>query len=691
MILYGVYEKTLYRNEKTGETLFTVIPDKRDNVTDFGNVVCRGIIPRYPVKIPLEMLVSPSDDSSLGVWKTRPCSYNKQVTADFLSTDLFKGVGPKKAEELAEKYDDIFSVENSGDTELIYDRINSINKFNELYRIISIYNGTFHHAYRVFRRYGVKGVDIINSNPYVLSDLIPFKLLDDMALSKGFDVYNNERITALIKEACRINESGGNTCIRFDELMKIISRLDSRIDTVNVVGFLTENKHFVSKEIGDELYIYTRKTYMAEENTAFHITKLSNGSKTIDELDESLISDIERENKVTYDEGQRRAFNLLLKPGVKVITGGPGTGKTTVVDGLIKYISKKYPYCSVVLAAPTANAAKRMREKTGLGATTVHKLLKIQPFGAGDDFDFKNIDDDFVIIDESSFIDIRLSSVILQAVKRDTRVLFVGDVDQLPSVGPGAFFRDMIMSGAVEVVRLESIHRQSGESLIIENATRIKNGNSELVTGDDFNIIKVNDQDELKNTALSYMKKFYDKDNPYKVRLYSPVKKRTYNICTHSFNKELQEEYSNKDKEFIYGYTRFYIGDPVIFSRNNYKTGYCNGDEGVIMDILADNRGLLVKIDDEFIEIEGDDLLDIDVAYSITTHKSQGSECETAIVIVPAEPKGMLDRSMIYVAVTRAKKNVIVISENEALVTAIKNDRKSVRKTSLKELIKGDS
>ena len=237
----------------------------------------------------------------------------------------------------------------------------------------------------------------------------------------------------------------------------------------------------------------------------------------------------------------------------------------------------------------------------------------------------------------------------------------------------------------------ESIHRQSGESLIIENASRIRSGNSELTTGDDFKIIKVENQDELKETAISYMKKYYDKANPYKVRLYSPVKKRTYNICTHSFNKALQEEYSNKDREFIYGYTRFYIGDPVIFSRNNYKTGYCNGDEGVIIDILDDNRGLLVKIDDDTIAIEGDDLLDIDVAYSITTHKSQGSECETAIVVVPAEPKGMLDRSMIYVAITRAKKNVIVISENDAFITAIKSDKKSIRKTSLKTLIERDS
>ena len=439
MIIYGVYEKTLYRNEKTGETLFTVIPEKRDNVNDYGNVVCKGIIPRYPVGIPLKLQVSDSDDSCYGVWKTSPCSYNKKVTTDFLLSDLFKGIGPKKAEEIAEKYSDIFSVEEEKDTSLFYDKINNINKFNELYHIISVNNGTFHHAYRVFKRYGVKGVDMINSNPYVLSDLIPFKLLDEMALSKDFDIYNNERITAIIKEACRINEAGGNTCIGFNDLMKIISRLDPRIDAVNVLGFLNESKKFVFKEINDELYVFTTKIFMAEENTAFNIAKLSYGNKTSDELDESIILDIEKEQGTSYDEGQKRAFSLLLKPGVKVITGGPGTGKTTVVDGLIKYISRKYPYCSIVLAAPTANAAKRMREKTGLGATTVHKLLKIQPFGTSDEFDFKSIDDDFVIIDESSFIDIRLASVILQAVKRDTRVIFVGDVDQLPSVGPGKY------------------------------------------------------------------------------------------------------------------------------------------------------------------------------------------------------------------------------------------------------------
>lgn len=692
MIIYGVYEKTLYRNEKNGETLFTIIPEDRSSVNDYGNVVCRGIIPRYPERIPLKMLVSASeDDTTYGVWKTEPCAYNQKVVSDFLSSDIFKGVGPKKAEEFAAKYGNIFEVDYSEETEPIFDKIEQIRCFNELYRIIALNNGNFHHAYRVFRRYGIKSVEMINKNPYIMADLVPFKILDSMAKRYGFDTFHSERLIALLKEACRINEAKGNTCISIDDLMVIVKRLDSNICITNIIGVLFENKAFVTKKINDKLFVFTRTIYMAEENTAFNIARLSYNNKTDDVIDEEVIRQIEKQENTEYDEGQKKAFNLLLRSGVKIITGGPGTGKTTVINGLIKYISMKYPFASVVLAAPTANAAKRMREKTGLGASTVHKLLKIQPFGAGDDFDFKNIDDDFVIIDESSFIDIRLASVILQAVKKDARIIFVGDVDQLPSVGPGAFFRDLMDSGNVETVRLANIHRQAGESLIIENAVKIRSGNSELNAGEDFNIVRVENSKQLEETALLYMKKYYDKCEPYKVRLYSPVKKRTYNICTHSFNKSLQEEYSTKDKEFVYGYTRFYIGDPVIFSYNNYKTGYCNGDEGVIIDILEDDRGLLVKVDDNLLEIEGDDLLDIDVAYSITTHKSQGSECETAIVVVPAEPKGMLDRSMIYVAVTRAKKNVIVISEGDSLETAILNDKKSDRITGLKELIRGDS
>lgn len=688
MIINGVYEKTLYRDEKMGDTTFTVIPRlEREFLGEYGNIVCKGVIPRYPAKVPLKLVLSKNSDGSYSVWNTFLDAFSKESTIDFLVSGFVSGIGPVKAEKFVEDYGyDIFTDKYEKEYPSVFEKVKGLMVFEKLLRLMEDNGGSFHNAYRIYKRFGAHSLEELYNNPYSVRDIIPFGILDSFAMNVQIDRFDERRIRCILKNGIKAVESSGNTCSGFEDFVKIISRSDEDIDPFIALGEVLADKDFY---VSENKYIYDSQLYLSEENIAFNVARLESQKMDFGKIDENIIKEIEEETGNTYDDQQREAFKLLENSGVKAITGGPGTGKTTVINGLIMYIHKLFPSKTISLAAPTANAAKRMREKTGENATTIHKLLEIQPFADSDSFGFKNIDDDFLIIDESSFIDTRLASIIFQSVKKGATVIMVGDVDQLPSVGAGNVFKDFIDSGCIPVIRLEKIFRQSDGSSIIENAVFIKNGITNLITDISFVINRFNDEQTLFDTAIGLMQKYYNKEEPYSVRLYTPVRKRKYLSCTHNINKALQEYFSDKGECFIYGYTRFYVGDPVIFTHNNYSSGYCNGDEGKITRILSNDDGkygVEVSISESLIEITGDDLLDMELSFAITTHKSQGSECDIAIVIVPQNPSGMLDRSIVYVASTRARKRTIILTEGNALERAIKNDRKKNRKTGLKRM-----
>ncbi len=687
MIINGVYEKTLYRDEKMGDTLFTIVPRlDRELLGEYGNIVCRGVIPHYPAKTPLRLVLSKNDDGSYSVWNTCLNAFSEESTTEFLLSGYMTGIGPVRTGQFLKKYGyDIFNDSYTEEFPDIAEKLKKLITFEKLYKLIERHGGNFHNAYRVFKKYGIYSLSELEKDPYKMSDILPFEMIDSYAKSIGIDKYDMRRTGCILKKLVSSIESSGNTCEELGRFFNKASR--AGIEPFLAAGLILSDKNYF---ISDNEYVYDSHLYLSEENIAFNISRLMTCSMELGDVDEGILREIEKETGSVYDAGQREAFNLLTKTGVKIITGGPGTGKTTVINGIIKYIHKKFPKSKIALAAPTANAARRMREKTEENATTLHKLFEIQPFADSDNFAFKRISEDFLIIDESSFIDTRLASIIFQSVEKHTTVILVGDVDQLPSVGAGNVFRDMIESECIPVVRLEKIFRQSNGSSIIENSVLIKKGNAKLIKDDSFEIIRFEDEESLFNEAVSMMKKYYNIDNPYSVRLYTPVRKRKYHTCTHNFNRVLQEYYSEKGECFTYGYTKFYIGDPVIFTRNNYGTGYCNGDEGKIIRILENDDGkygVVVSLNESVVEIKDDDLLDMELSFAITTHKSQGSECDTAIVIVPSNPGRMLYRSIIYVAATRARKRTIILTEGDALERAIRNDSEKKRKTGLKRLI----
>lgn len=687
MIINCTYDKTLYRDEKLGDTKFTVIPQFRgDNLSEYGNIVCSGIIPNYPKGMPLEINLIKDNSDIYKVWNIKVSAYDKRSVYDFLISGYFAGIGPVKAEEYINSYGfHIFDNERVDKFSVIYEKTRSFLAFEKLLQTVYAFGGDYHNAYRLFKKYGNDCYEILKNNPYEMFGTIPFNLIDKYALKNGFDRFDKKRVKAVISEGLRIMEARGDTCLDTEAFCKIIEKIDKDINPLYILGEVLNEKEFYFKE--ETFSIYDSQLFMCEENITFNISRAQANKISLGEIRKDVIKEIEKEENIQYGANQLEVFTLLRETGIKIITGGPGTGKTTAINALIKYIRKVFPDKTIVMAAPTANAAKRMREKTGENATTIHKLLEIKPFADSLNFGFKNIADDFIIIDECSFIDTRLASIIFQSIKTDATVILVGDIDQLPSVASGNVFRDLIESETLPVVKLEKIFRQSGNSSIIENAYKIKMGDTSLYTDEDFSVVRFANEESLFEQAVAFVKDNYDKDNPYSVRLYTPVRKRKYLTCTHNFNKRLQEFFSNKEEVFVYGYTRFYVGDPVIFTRNNYPAGYANGDEGRIVRILQNDSGkygVMVVIDNVTLEIKGDNLLDMELSFAITTHKSQGSECDTALVIVPASPKGMLDRSLVYVATTRARKRTIVFTEGDSINKAIINDRKKERTTGLK-------
>ena len=373
--------------------------------------------------------------------------------------------------------------------------------------------------------------------------------------------------------------------------------------------------------------------------------------------------------------------------GVKILTGGPGTGKSTVIDGLLQYYRQMFPGNSVALCAPTGAAAKKLREVTKGDARTIHKLLDVKPFGK-DDMQYKDEYDqlpyDLIIVDESSMIDIELFMMLSSGVKSGALVLFVGDEDQLSSVGPGNVLHDMIDSGYIPSCQLRKVYRQKGDSSIVENSIRMREGNINLVQDDSFEIIRVSNQIELEEKAIEIIQRESKGHRKQDMKVYSPVRNPKYIVSTYFMNKRLHDLFGLKgEKQVVYDGTTFTVGDPIIMVNNNYALGYLNGDEGIVSDIVEEENGMMVMMltmsDGTFHEISGKYMSDVELAYAITVHKSQGAECDTAIVLLPATPRNMLERSLIYVGATRAKRKNIIITENDALERAIENTQKKNR------------
>lgn len=573
-------------------------------------------------------------------------------------------------------------------------------------------------AQSIYKKLGTDTIKKIEENPYVLVDLvrnIDFKQIDKMALDLGMDYTNPERISNGIKYSLTIITYNGHTCVIKQNLLEFVQNLlNIEMDLIEseLSNLRAEEKIVIEKREDDE-WIYLYPYYKAEQNVADRLAILNNAKNTkyIANLNKEL-KQIQKKSDIELSEKQLEAIKIINDNNVCVITGGPGTGKTTIIKTVIDLYKEKGK--KVALCAPTGRAAKRMEEATENEAKTLHRLLeigKIQDELGTQNIDYETapIDADVIIVDEMSMVDIFLMNYLVKAIYLGTKLVLVGDVDQLASVGPGSVLKDIIDSEKFETVRLDKIFRQAALSKIILNAHNVNKG-EQLITKtedknlkEDFFYINEYNQEKILYNILSLckerLKNYGDYDFFNNIQVITPSKRGM--IGTRELNKYLQQELNPAEenkKEKTTGNTIFRQGDRVMQIKNNYDiywerhnpefeygSGIFNGEFGTIIDINETEKQLEVKYDDDkHAWYTYQELDQIEHAYAITVHKSQGSEFDVVILPIAANSPMLLTRNLLYTAITRAKKLLIIIGGNKVIENMIANHDSKKRNTGLK-------
>ena len=578
------------------------------------------------------------------------------------------------------------------------------------------------NAKKVYDLLGVNAISEIEANPYILIDIsrgVDFKQIDNMAIKLGIERENQKRIKSGIKYALIRITYNGHSCTLETNLIEYVKRLlgVSQDSIEEGIINLKANDEIVVEDRDGEHWVYLYTFYNAEKQIAERITKLNNAKnvKKISNIEKEL-KIVEKETDMFLSEKQKQAIREINDNNVTIITGGPGTGKTTIIKTILEiYKRKKY---KTILCAPTGRAAKRMTETTGEEASTLHRLLEIGKvdeeslFKKDNEYKGAPIDADIIIVDEVSMVDMFVMSYLLDCIYLGTKLILVGDCDQLPSVGPGSVLKDLISSEKIATVHLDKIFRQAAKSKIIVNAHRVNNGKTfiekdspelEEDSKEDFFFIKENNQEKILEQVLSLcngrLRKFGDYDFFENIQVLTPTKKGM--LGTKELNKALQNELNphreNEPEKSSMGAV-FRIGDRVMQIKNNYDmywerriddsievgNGIFNGEIGTITNINEKEKNIRIKFDDDKVcWYEFNELEQIEHSYCITIHKAQGSEFDVVIMIIPQTAPMLLTRNLLYTGLTRAKKLLIVIGNAQILDYMLKNTDSKKRNTGL--------
>ena len=590
------------------------------------------------------------------------------------------GIGKKTAEKISASY-----LEQSELTEIMV--------WLENHGISNTYAG------KIFAKYGSFAIDIMEKDIYRLfQDIegIGFLTADKLAFNLGIQREDKRRIISGIDYALMQLCNNGHCCIPemalVDKTAKILQVNNQIIFTI--LKERIDNGSLNTEVVGGETLIYPPYLYYAEKKVAMRLLQLQQATEPLSEDNLSLFIKVwEKDNQIQLAQKQKEAIKACLHHGVLVLTGGPGTGKTTVIKGILSIL--KAQGLKIRLAAPTGRAAKRLSETTGQKALTIHRLLEANNLAQDDNLQLgfsKDIDDqldaDVIILDEVSMVDIVLMHHFLNAVPDGCRIILVGDTDQLPAVGPGSVLKDIIRSQKIPAIRLDEIFRQAQTSMIIQNAHIINAGRLPDLRKQysDFVFYELNDDTSITQKILDLC----TKDLPHEgfnvlkdVQVLSPMHRFLCGV--ENLNLMLQEQLNPKKNqdELKYSSQTFRVGDKVMHIRNNYQKNVFNGDIGFIQDI--NNEKLTVDYFDHIITYEKNELNELTLAYASSVHKSQGSEYKVVIIPLSTSHYIMLQRNLLYTAITRAKQKVIIIGSKKALMTAVQSNRTQKRYTLLAE------
>lgn len=703
--IMGMWYDEKWRDAESGYTIFRMKPQLTANVNGKlrnGLINCKGVFPKFNPAIPLELSGTWECDKygwTFQVIDYREKSWNDMVTIDFLKS--IKGIGDKHASLIAGEFTDFFedirkpgaairismvtklSIEKS---EQIVSQIVSQTEKREIMKFLFEHGGRMKNVDRLYTSYGSEGIKKIQQSPYEIGNKIGLSLesCDSIARSMEIEMNSQHRISAYISRYLEREMMQGNVFVKYlamlPNIMKQLNVNGAKVVSLDIAKCVSNSKNLAFVRRGDTTLVYLRYLKKAEDSLAENIMRLQSAAITTN-YDSSYLQYAESIAGFAFAPEQRSAFNLLRKTGMGILTGGPGTGKTTTVKGIIDAFEKMYPEKKIKLCAPTGRAAQRMTESTGRPATTIHRLLEYKPFeGDSDEIQCKNeydpIDADFIIVDEVSMLDCILASLFFSAIKAGTLVIMVGDINQLQSVGAGDVLNDMIKSNRIPVERLIKTYRQAADSNIIKNAAAINNGYDALYAADDFEIYQTK---TVSDKVVELVKQYHKSDDLFYAQILSPTHKGDGGVM--EINKRLQEELNPGNIPTLnYGRNnKFKLGDKIIMTKNNIEKGYFNGDVGYIADV--GNDSLTVKIQDQEIQLTHSNLDDVKLAYSMTIHKSQGSEFPVVIIALPNSL--MLKRNLLYTAVTRAKKKVIIVQQSGAISTSVHRNEVGKRNTTL--------
>ncbi len=708
-----VVERITYQNADNG---YTVLKCAVKNAQDLVTVV--GIMPDTHVGSVLALE---------GVWKV-DAKYGRQFSVEkfeetlpatvygiekYLGSGLIKGVGPKFARRIVEKFgkDTLDVIEENPDALIEVEgigrvRVERIRKSweeqKEIKNIMLFLQGhevSTSHATKIFKTYGSDSISVVQENPYRLADDIwgiGFKTADTIAEKMGIEKDRFIRLrSGILYTLNKLSENGHCYAVREQLIQAAVQLLE--VEEAELEITLDEMLR-TEEVIREEEAIYLPPFFFSETGCAKRLLKLLAAERRVqmdvDTVMETVMGRTGQGQHITYDEVQLEAIRAAVSSKIMVLTGGPGTGKTTTTMGIIA--AYRAAGCRIVLAAPTGRAAKRMSEATGMEAKTIHRLLEYKPPEGYQRKEENPLEGDVLILDECSMIDIMLMYNLLKAMPEQMTLIMVGDTDQLPSVGAGNVLKDIISSGRIPVVRLSRIFRQARGSRIIMNAHRINKGEQIDMRGgrdSDFFFAAKETNEEVVELLVKYctenLPRYYHVDALQDIQVLTPMQR---GVCGAANLNQVLQEAMNPGSIFLRrGGTQYRLHDKVMQIRNDYDKEVFNGDIGVINHVDMEERELTVNFDGREVVYDVSELEELTLAYATTIHKSQGSEYPIVVMPFTMSHYVMLQRNLLYTGVTRAKKILVLIGEKKAVWYAVKNETTADRNTKLAERLREDS